>query len=127
VVLGQTGGIRDPLLRTQIEGAGSETNGPLSGFLENSIHAWQVHFYCIRTVVNSMGVMTPPSSVAGVRNLCGFTYKDYGTNAHVKIHRVHMYIRSRGFDTTIHPTFSAVGYTPYIFEGIVLLYLGGQE
>jgi hypothetical protein len=71
--------------------------------------------------------MTPPSSVAGVQNLCGFAYKEYGTNAHVKIHRVHMYVHSRGFDTTVHPTCSAVGCTPYIFEGIVLLYIGGHE
>jgi hypothetical protein len=106
---------------------GSETNRPLSGFLENSIGARQVRFYCIGTVVNSMGVMTLPSSVAGVRSLCGFAYKDYGTNAHVKIHRVHMHIHSRGFDTTVHPTCSAVGCTPYIFEGIVLLYLGDHE
>jgi hypothetical protein len=63
-----------------------------------------------------------------VVNLCGFAYKEYGTNEHVKIHRVHMYVRSRGFDTTVHPTCSAVGCTPCIFEGIVLLYLvGGQE
>jgi hypothetical protein len=44
----------------------SETNGPLSGFLENSICAQQVCFYCIGKVVNSMGVIAPPSSVAGV-------------------------------------------------------------
>jgi hypothetical protein len=50
--------------------------------------AQQVHFYCVGTVGNSMGVMTPPSSVAGVQNLCGFAYKDYGTNGHVKIHGV---------------------------------------
>jgi hypothetical protein len=42
---------------TQIED-GSETNGPSLGFLENSICARQVHFYCVGTVVNSVGVMT---------------------------------------------------------------------
>jgi hypothetical protein len=73
---------------TQIKD-GSETNRPLSGFLENSIGTRQVPFYCVGTVVNSVGVMTPPSSVAGVWNLCGFAYKDYGTNAHGKIYRVH--------------------------------------
>ena len=38
-----------------------------------------------------------------------------------------MYVRSRRFDVSVRPTCSAVGCTPYIFEGIVLLYLGGHE
>jgi hypothetical protein len=104
---------------TQIEG-GSETNRPLSGFLENSICARQVRFYTASGHYSDQrGSHDPtPSSLASVQNLCGFAYKDYGTNAHVKIHRVHMYIRSRGFDTTVHPTCSALGCTPYICEGI---------
>jgi hypothetical protein len=80
---------------TQIEG-GSETNGCLQAFCRIPFARGRYASTAsgVGTVVNSMGVMTPPSSVAGVRNLCGFAYKDYGTNAHIKIHIGHtcMYV-----------------------------------
>ena len=48
-------------------------------------------------------------------------------NTRTRYTRVHVYVRSRRFDVSVRPMCSAVGRTPYIFEGIERLYLGGHE